>query len=60
MAEKSTGWELIATCKAMSKETKRTVAIAKERATQQMYQELNTKEGKDKIYKIAKTTKKAG
>src|SRR6218665_3953922 len=39
----------------MSKETKRTVAIAKERATHQEYQKLNTKDGKDKIHKIPKT-----
>ena len=38
----------------MCKEMKKAVAIAKGEALQQMYQELNTKEGEDKIYKIAK------
>ncbi len=37
--------------KAKSKEAGRTVAIAKERAKQQVYQELNTKKGKTSYIK---------
>ncbi len=47
------------TYKAMCKETKKAVAIAKGEALQQMYQELNTKEGEDKIYKIAKARQRS-
>ena len=45
--------------KQCSKEAKRTVAIAKSEAYENLYEELNTKEGKQKVFKLAKMRNKS-
>ena len=44
--------------KQCSKEAKRTVAIAKSEAYDNLYEELDTKEGQQKVFKLAKTRNK--